>query len=114
MFAITAIGVPSGVIVEWRGSFATIPSGYVICNGSNGTPDLRDKFVIAANRDDAGVAKTLVTGSLTQSGGNIAHTHAIGTGDSYGEDGETASNVDISGSTSHLPPYYALVYIMKT
>ena len=40
--------VPPGVIVMWSGSVATIPSGWILCNGSNGTPDLRDRFVIGA------------------------------------------------------------------
>jgi hypothetical protein len=46
-FAI-ANGVPSGSIVLWSGSIASIPSGWVICNGSNGTPDLRNRFVVGA------------------------------------------------------------------
>lgn len=41
-------GVPSGVILIWRNSVATIPTGFVICDGTNGTPDLRDKFVAGA------------------------------------------------------------------
>ena len=36
--------VPPGVIVMWSGSVATIPSGWILCNGSNGTPDLRDRL----------------------------------------------------------------------
>lgn len=64
----------------WSGTIATIPSGWVLCNGSNSTPDLRDRFIIGASQDDAGVAKTNVTGSLTQTGGSadaivVSHTH---------------------------------------
>ena len=40
--------LPSGIIVMWSGSIASIPSGWFICNGSNGTPDLRDRFVVGA------------------------------------------------------------------
>jgi microcystin-dependent protein len=74
--------VPSGVIVMWSGSIASIPSGWLICDGSNSTPDLRNRFVIGANADDAGVAKTNVTGSATQTGGSadaivVSHTHTI-------------------------------------
>tara|TARA_R110002060_G_C2119459_1_gene98639 strand:- start:57 stop:1373 length:1317 start_codon:yes stop_codon:yes gene_type:complete len=39
---------PSGMIVLWSGSTGSIPTGWVICNGSNSTPDLRDKFVVGA------------------------------------------------------------------
>jgi len=72
--------IPSGVIVMWSGTIATIPSGWYLCNGSNSTPDLRNKFIIAANADDGGAAKTAVTGSATQSGGTkdaivVSHTH---------------------------------------
>ena len=65
----------AGMIVVWSGAIANIPAGWVLCNGSSSTPDLRDKFVIGARSDDAGVAKTLVTGALTQSGGAATHTH---------------------------------------
>jgi len=72
--------IPAGVIVMWSGSIATIPTGWLLCNGSSGTPDLRNKFIIAANADDAGVAKTSITGSATQTGGSkdaivVSHTH---------------------------------------
>jgi hypothetical protein len=40
--------LPSGVIVMWSGTLATIPAGWNLCNGSNGTPDLRDRFVKGA------------------------------------------------------------------
>lgn len=40
--------VPKGVIVMWSGSTSNIPSGWRLCNGSNGTPNLRDRFVVGA------------------------------------------------------------------
>jgi microcystin-dependent protein len=40
--------VISGIIVMWSGSVGSIPSGYYLCNGANGTPDLRDRFIIGA------------------------------------------------------------------
>ena len=40
--------VPSGGIIIWSGSSASIPSGWALCNGTNGTPDLRDRFVVGA------------------------------------------------------------------
>jgi hypothetical protein len=72
--------IPTGVIVMWSGSIASIPSGWFLCDGSNSTPDLRNRFIIAANADDAGVAKTAITGSATQTGGSkdaiaVSHTH---------------------------------------
>ena len=38
--------VPSGAIIMWSGSIGSIPAGYYICDGNNGTPDLRDWFVV--------------------------------------------------------------------
>ena len=60
----------SGMIMLWSGSIGSIPSGWTLCNGSNGAPDLRNRFVIAAG--DAY--------SVAQTGGSadsivVAHTH---------------------------------------
>jgi hypothetical protein len=76
----TADRFPAGGIMMWSGTIATIPTGWFLCNGSNGTPDLRNRFIIGAAQDDAGVAKTNITGTLTQTGGNkdavvVTHTH---------------------------------------
>lgn len=67
--AITA-AFPSGVILLWSGSVASIPSGWYLCNGSNGTPDLRNKFVVGAGS----------TYSVGGTGGSadaivVSHTH---------------------------------------
>jgi len=40
--------IPSGVIVMWSGSVATIPSGWYLCDGNNSTPDLRNRFIVGA------------------------------------------------------------------
>ena len=73
-------GFPSGGIIMWSGTIATIPSGWLLCNGSNGTPDLRNRFIIGAFQDTTGVAYTTVTGADTQTGGTkdaivVSHTH---------------------------------------
>ena len=97
----------AGMIMMWSGTIATIPSGWLLCNGTSGTPDLRNKFVIGANADDAGAAKTNVTGSATQSGGSkdaivVSHTHT-GSTDSAGEhthvigSDSTSGGVDLGG-----------------
>lgn len=39
-------GLPSGVIMMWSGASSDIPSGFVLCNGNNNTPNLLDKFVV--------------------------------------------------------------------
>ena len=73
-------GFPSGGIIMWSGTIATIPSGWYLCNGSNSTPDLRNRFVIGAYSDTTGVAYTTITGANTQTGGTkdaivVSHTH---------------------------------------
>jgi len=40
--------IPTGVIMMWSGSIASVPSGWALCNGANGTPDLRDRFIVGA------------------------------------------------------------------
>jgi len=64
--------VPMGVIVMWSGALTTIPAGWALCDGSNGTPDLRDRFVVGAgstyNRGDTGGYKNAVL---------VSHTHTI-------------------------------------
>lgn len=44
---------PVGAIVLWHGSAASIPDGWKLCDGQNGTPDLRDRFVVGAGHDYA-------------------------------------------------------------
>jgi microcystin-dependent protein len=74
--------IPSGVITMWSGTIATIPNGWLLCNGSSGTPDLRNRFVVGAFQDTAGVAYTTITGADTQTGGSkdaivVSHTHTV-------------------------------------
>lgn len=40
---------PSGGIIMWSGSESNIPAGWVLCNGSNNTPDLRGRFVLGVS-----------------------------------------------------------------
>jgi microcystin-dependent protein len=65
-----ATPIPAGGIFLWSGSIGSIPAGYVLCNGSNGTPDLRDRFVVGAGS----------TYSVDATGGSansivVTHTH---------------------------------------
>lgn len=124
---IVAAGVPSGAIVMWSGAIADIPAGWLLCDGNNGTPDLRDRFIVGAKQDDAGVAKTNLTGALTKSGNSnvAAHVHADtygyasgpGTADGVSGVPHRASTTKDSGSygsgTETYPRYYALALIMK-
>ena len=46
--AYVAAWLPAGVITLWSGASSAIPSGWALCNGSNGTPDLRNRFIVGA------------------------------------------------------------------
>ena len=62
--------VPSGLIAIWSGSLGSIPSGWVLCNGANGTPDLRNSFIL-------GAGSTYAVGTIGGSADSIvvSHTH---------------------------------------
>jgi microcystin-dependent protein len=69
--------IPAGVILMWSGSVASIPSGWYLCNGANGTPNLLDRFVIAAGSGYAvGATGGATTASLIEA--NLpSHTHSL-------------------------------------
>ena len=90
-------GVPAGFIGLWSGTVASIPSGWVICNGSNGTPDLRNLFVVGAGDAYAvgavGGSNTVTLGETNLPG----HTHSVS--GTTASDGAHTHNV--SGNTSN-------------
>lgn len=45
---ISAPAIPAGGIIIWSGSTGSVPAGWLLCDGTNGTPDLRDRFIIGA------------------------------------------------------------------
>ena len=151
---------PSGGIIMWSGSIGSIPTGWLLCDGTGGTPDLRSRFVIGAGSSYAVAATGGNTGHQhnSMSGVSIgvtvnphtlsqsqmpAHTHQVpyapgnngsSSGAATNDDGSnstlTSTSAGGSGSHSHsasaswlgggtsnvnhLPPYYALAYIMKS
>lgn len=128
--AITALApnpIGSGMIVLWTGTLASIPSGWVLCDGNNGSPNLLNRFV-----------KGVVNGSTNPgaTGGNAttalttaelpAHTHpgvysqnaAVGGGTATsGSSPGNSAAVPTQGSSSAFgnePPFFAVAFIMKT
>ena len=110
--------IESGGIALWSGSIASIPTDWALCDGTNGTPDLRNKFVVGAG-DSYNPA---------DAGGSATHNHPF-TGDGHFHDAEVFEDVggghdfatrssteSITGTTdngSTLAPYYSIAYIMK-
>lgn len=70
----TGTTIPTGMISLWYGSIGSVPSGWYLCDGTNGTPDLRDRFVVGAG----------TTYSVGATGGSkdaivVSHTHTATT-----------------------------------
>jgi microcystin-dependent protein len=123
--------IPVGGIIMWSG--ATAPAGWSLCNGQNGTPDLRDRFVVGSGASYAAGA-TGGSGSVTLNA-NQMPPHAHGFADSsvnyditstpggayqfgfiYGTS-VTQKVTDSAGGGQPVdirPPYYALAFIMRT
>ena len=131
-----------GSIVEWSGLLANIPNGYQVCDGTNGTPDLADKFV-RGTTGEAGAtggadSVTLVIAELpshshgvTDPGHNHTWNPNIFSGDNSGggiHPGLSAStnlpyvsnttgiSLGSTGSGSsheNRPAFFELIYIMR-
>ena len=94
----------TGMIMLWYGSVASIPSGWVLCDGNNNTPDLRNRFVVGAGTggnyspDDTGGSAdaTLVSHSHTINN----HTHSFSGSDSHSHTINNHTH-SFSGSSSH-------------
>jgi len=91
--------VPSGGIIMWSGATTNVPAGFVLCNGQNGSPDLRDRFIVGAGgsytqANFGGAAAVTVS---TDSQGSHSHTGNTGSGGSTSGTGTTTS----AGSHSH-------------
>jgi hypothetical protein len=132
----------SGMIILWSGSSASIPSGWLLCDGTSSTPDLRNRFIVGAGSTyavggtggsaDAIVVSHTHTATVTDPG----HSHTIAitpitdsgngnpprmtnSGSTSTDTATTGISVGISttgssGTNANLPPYYALCYIMKS
>ena len=130
--------LPSGFIALWYGATNAIPSGWVLCDGNNGTPDLRNKFVVGASDSTGDTSYPGVSPGATGGDADAIvpnHTHPT-TVDSATliRTGGTPNAVPFGGAGAYpgtafsmsnptngesvtnknLPPYHALAYIMKT
>ena len=90
--------IPSGCIVMWSGSVASIPAGWYLCNGSNSTPDLRNRFIVGAGSTYAvgatgGSADAIVV-SHTHTATDSGHTHSVAVPATAGADGGGGAIVD--------------------
>lgn len=107
-----------GTIMLWSGSIASIPTGWTLCDGTLGTPDLRGRFVFGAGSgvdpDDTG-GSTIHGHDFTGDG----HFHTIPTDtlisdtvDQLAASTEFTTALGRSDNTTGIPPFYSLAYIM--
>ena len=81
--------IPAGVIVIWSGAVNAIPNGWALCDGTNGTPDFSDRFIIGFSENRA----------QNSVGGNFSHTHPI----SLGMSGEHNHAITVAGHSLTIP-----------
>lgn len=129
----------SGMIMLWSGAIVNIPTGWLLCDGTNSTPDLRSKFVTGAGTlavNATGGSADLVVPSHTHTATDSGHTHTqtgyttaiaqsngsnqypvitpISLTTGTGVANITVSTTGVSPTNANLPPYLALAYIMKS
>lgn len=110
------LSIEIGVITAWAGGLGNIPPNWFLCDGTNGTPDLRDEFIPGAGALFAvGDERGLVSHQhdFTSDG----HTHSVigGTDLNSAPPRKMPTTTDPSVGTTdlnaNLPPFYALAYI---
>lgn len=108
---------PVGTIMPWSGAIVDIPSGWFLCDGNNGTPDLRNRFLVGAGGTYAPGATGGSAGhnhDLTTDG----HVHTIPGGldiNFAGGRGTTSlpqTDTATTNPTDSRPSYYALALVM--
>ena len=124
-----AIGVPVGTVLSWYGKLADIPEGFALCDGKNGTPDLRDRFLVGAGKsyklsDTGGENTHVLTIAEMPKHEHVIYSGLYGSniysiscdGSSYGGTLRYKHLTQPAGGNQpheNRPPYYALYYIMK-
>lgn len=100
--------IPIGGIIMWSGSLASVPQGWAICDGTQGAPDLRNRFILGAGQ---GTAPPNTTG-----GSNFSPVTFGTTNEVPFVVGLPLFNVAVPASfnsVSTIPPYYSLAFIMR-
>jgi len=105
----------AGIIVMWSGAIDAIPSGYALCDGTEGRPDLRDRFIVGAGN----AYNVADTGGYANHGGD-ENDHEDHSSEmnlacvAFGLDFNVWGGSTFTHSqTDNRPPYYALAFIIK-
>ena len=94
--------LPRGAIIMWSGALSAVPAGWQLCDGTNGTPDLRGVFVLGAGAAAPYPAALLTGGSTVFTGATsviAGHTHGASTGVAGGH--SHTGTTSTAGSHSH-------------
>ena len=127
---ITALqdAMPVGYIIMFNGKAEDIPSGWAICDGKNGTPNLIDRFILASTYCGGTGGNSQITLSVSQLPPHRHRLKKCWYGKSDNADDRQVVRWDDSVSTNDqilteetgfglpiniMPPYYRLIYIMK-
>lgn len=107
-----------GIIFLWFGSILEIPPGWALCDGTQGTPDLKSYFVLGAGLTyDPDDESFYWSHQHLFTGGGHDHTvllnGEIQSGDDVSKITSAGPAAGLTGYTHAWPPYYALCYIMK-
>jgi hypothetical protein len=86
--------MPLGGIILWSGSVATIPPNWQLCDGTNGTPNLRDRFVVGAGTS---YAVDATGGAVSQ---DLTHTHGPGSLDTDNDTHDHSVDAGVTGAGS--------------
>ena len=97
--------LPTGIIVMWSGATNAVPTGWALCNGQNGTPDLRDRFIVGAG-SSYGVGNLGGNDNVTLTTSNLpAHSHtATSTVIDPGHSHSIAMGANFNGAYNFIQP----------
>jgi hypothetical protein len=101
------VAVPKGLILPWYNTTnAPVPAGWALCDGTQGTPDLRGRFLRGA-ASASGVGGT---------GGRESHSHSISKGNYDGAGFQSEGDqcrIVVPSDENHVPPYTDVQFLMK-
>ena len=98
---VTVMGklVPSGVILMWSGSTDTIPAGWALCNGQDGTPDLTDRFILGAGKTyQPGATGGAATATPNVAAGNAKTGVSLSTAAPGGTAGKATTGIGVQNA----------------
>lgn len=108
--AAIAVRVPSGLIVMWHGTIGNIPSGWVLCTGGSGTPNLLARFVQGVAT--AGTNPGATGGATSKTTGSSSSSTSVDSRDS--SPSSVSPRTHTHQITDIRPKFYDIAYLMKT